>query len=51
MDSLISNGYGVLSPEVKQQERERDHSPPFSAEVKIGGNIPPLLLSSLWHGA
>jgi hypothetical protein len=33
---LLSNGYGggVLSPGVKRQGREADHSPPASAEVK-----------------
>jgi hypothetical protein len=33
--SLLSNGYqGALSLEVKRPEREADHSPPSSAEVK-----------------
>jgi hypothetical protein len=33
---------GALSPGVKRQGREADHSPPFSAEVKNGGAIPPI---------
>jgi hypothetical protein len=33
---------GALSPAVKRQEREAYHSTPPSAEVKIGGAIPPL---------
>jgi hypothetical protein len=33
---------GTLSPGVKQQRREADHSSPSSAEVKKGGAIPPL---------
>jgi hypothetical protein len=50
LPSLLSNGYrGALSPEVKPQEREADHSPPSSAEVKNGGAIPPFLMSS-WRG-
>jgi hypothetical protein len=32
---------GALSPGVKQTGREAHHSPPFSAEVKNGGAIPP----------
>jgi hypothetical protein len=34
--NLLSNGYrgAVLSPRVKRQGREADHSPPTSAEVK-----------------
>jgi hypothetical protein len=31
---------GALSPVVKRQEREADHSPPFSVEVKNDGAIP-----------
>jgi hypothetical protein len=42
---------GVLSPGIKRQEREADHSPPSSAEVKNGGAIPPLLRMSSWRGA
>jgi hypothetical protein len=33
---------GALSPGVKQQGHEADHSPPSNAEVKNGGAIPPL---------
>jgi hypothetical protein len=33
--SLLSNGYrGLFPPELKQSDREADHSPPASAEVK-----------------
>jgi hypothetical protein len=32
----------AVSPGVKQQEREADHSTQSSAEVKNGGAIPPL---------
>jgi hypothetical protein len=33
---LLSNGYrGVLSPGLKRQGREADHSHPYSVEVKI----------------
>jgi hypothetical protein len=41
--SLLYNGYrGVSSPGVKWLEREADHYPPSSGEVKNGGAIPPL---------
>jgi hypothetical protein len=33
---------GALSPAVKRQVREADHSPPSNAEVKNGGAISPL---------
>jgi hypothetical protein len=36
-------GTGALSPGVKWQEREADHSPPSSAEVKNGINSVNLL--------
>jgi hypothetical protein len=35
-------GTGTLTPKVKRSEREGDHSPPSSAEVKYGEAIPPL---------
>jgi hypothetical protein len=40
--SLLSNGYwGAACPEVKRPEREADHSPPTSAEVKnVWSNTP-----------
>jgi hypothetical protein len=41
---------GAISKEVKRPEREAEHSPPSSAEVRNGGAIPPLLTSS-WHSA
>jgi hypothetical protein len=37
---------GALSPGVKRQGREADHSPPSSAGVKNGGAVPPLPLWS-----
>jgi hypothetical protein len=40
---------GALSPGVKQQGHEADHSPPSSAEVKNGGAIPSLPHASSWH--
>jgi hypothetical protein len=42
---------GVLSPRVKRQGSEADHSPPSSAEVKNGGAMPPLPHKSSWHNA
>jgi hypothetical protein len=33
---------GALTPGIKRQGREADHSPLFSTEVKIGGVIPPV---------
>jgi hypothetical protein len=42
---------GALSPGVKRQEREADHLPPSSAEVKKGGAIPPLPHISSWRSA
>jgi hypothetical protein len=36
-------GTGGDFPEVKRQQRESDHSPPSSAEVKKGRAIPPHL--------
>jgi hypothetical protein len=40
-----------FSPEVKRPECESDHSQPFSAEIKNGGTIPPLLHTTSWCGA
>jgi hypothetical protein len=42
---------GAVSPEVKRQGREDDHSPPSSAEVKNAGAIPPFPHTSSWNGA
>jgi hypothetical protein len=42
---------GVLSPRVKQQGHEADHSPLSSAEVRNGGAIPPLTCMSSWRSA
>jgi hypothetical protein len=41
----------ALSPGVKRQERESDHSLPSSAEVKNGRPIPPLPYTSSGRGA
>jgi hypothetical protein len=43
--------WGALSPGVKRQGRESDHSPPSSAEVKEGGAIPSLLYMFSLHSA
>jgi hypothetical protein len=42
---------GALSQEVKRQEREADHSPPSSADVKNDGAISALPHAPSWHGA
>jgi hypothetical protein len=42
---------GVLSPEIKRQEREADHSLPSGTEVKDGGSTPPLLQASSLLGS
>jgi hypothetical protein len=47
--SLLSNGY--LGGEGWCRGPEVDHSPPFSAEVKNGGAIPPLPATPSWRGA
>jgi hypothetical protein len=41
---------GAISPEIKRQGREANHTPPSSA-VKNGGVIPPLPHMSSWHSA
>jgi hypothetical protein len=41
----------ALSPGVKRQKREADHSSPSSAEVDNDGNITPLPDTSSWPGA
>jgi hypothetical protein len=42
---------GALSPGVKRQGHEADHSPPASAEVENGGAITPHPHMSSWHSA
>jgi hypothetical protein len=42
---------GPLAPELKRPELEADHSFPYSAEVKNGGAIHPLLHKSSWRSA
>jgi hypothetical protein len=37
---------GDISPGLKRQGHEADHSPPFNTEVENGGSIPPLRLHS-----
>jgi hypothetical protein len=39
----------AISPEVKRQGREADHSPLSSVEIKKGGAIPPLPHICSWH--
>jgi hypothetical protein len=41
----------AVSPELKRTGSEVDHSLPCSVEVKIGGAMLPLLLTSSWRGA
>jgi hypothetical protein len=36
---------------IKRLGSEADHSPPFSAEVKNGGSMHPLLHKSYWHSS
>jgi hypothetical protein len=40
----------AVSSVVKQRRRETNYSPPSSAHVRNGGAIPPLRLTSSWHG-
>jgi hypothetical protein len=47
----IQWGPGALSPGVKLQGRESDHSPPSSAEDKNGGAVRPLPHTFSWHNA
>jgi hypothetical protein len=42
---------GALFPGIRRQQREADHSPSSSAEVKSVGATPPLSHTSSWHGA
>jgi hypothetical protein len=42
---------GALSPGVKWQGYEADHSRPSSAKVKNGGAMPPLPHMSAWYGS
>jgi hypothetical protein len=41
----------TVSQEVQRPGRKADHSPPFSTELKNGGVIPPLPLTSSRHDA
>jgi hypothetical protein len=49
--SSIQRAPGAVSPEVKRQRREADHSPPSSDKVKNGGAMPPLPHKFSWRGA
>jgi hypothetical protein len=51
--SLLSTGYGggFLPWGAKWQEREADHAPPTSAEVKKGAAIPLLPHTPSWRSA
>jgi hypothetical protein len=40
---------GAVSPRVKRQGRDADHSPLTSAEIKKGGAIPLLPRTSSWR--
>jgi hypothetical protein len=42
---------GVLSMGVERPGRDAGYSPPFSAEIKNCGTMPPLLEASSWHGS
>jgi hypothetical protein len=42
-------GTGAISTGVKRSGREADYLSPFSAEVKNGGAIPPLISMSSWY--
>jgi hypothetical protein len=41
----------AVSPEVKRQRLEADHSTPSSDKVKNDGAMPPLLQKFSWRGA
>jgi hypothetical protein len=47
----IQCAFRAVSPEVKLQEREANHSPPFGDENKNGGAIPPLPHMFSWRDA
>jgi hypothetical protein len=49
--SLIQWVPGAVSPGVKWQGPEADHTPPSSVEVKNVATISPLLHTSAWHSA
>jgi hypothetical protein len=49
--TIFFMGTVVFSPESKRSGNDVDHSPPYSAEVKNGWDIPPLPHTSLWRGA
>jgi hypothetical protein len=40
---------GAVSPGVKRQMAEADHSPPSNAKVENAEAVPPLPLSSSWR--
>jgi hypothetical protein len=49
--SPIQSVAGTLSPRVKRQGGEADHSPLSTAEVKKDGAIPKLFHISSWNSA
>jgi hypothetical protein len=51
IQSLMQWIPAAISLGVKQPDREADHSPPSSVDVKNGGAIPPLLSMSSWLSA
>jgi hypothetical protein len=54
---IVQTGYGALAASclmgtgLKRPEREDDHSPPSSAEVKNGGTLLLLFHMSSWRSA
>jgi hypothetical protein len=42
---------GAVFPGVQRHDGEADHSPPPSAEVENGGDLPPLAPAPSWRGA
>jgi hypothetical protein len=46
--AFISLVTAILSPAIKRAGREADHSPPSSAQVKLGGVAPPLPYTPSW---
>jgi hypothetical protein len=49
--SLLDNRYCFFFLGGKLPEREADHSPPSTAQVKNDGAIPPFHRTSSWHDA
>jgi hypothetical protein len=47
--SLLLNGYRWYLPGTKHPDRENDHWPPCSVELRMRGVIPPLLRVPSWR--